>query len=174
MQEVQLLLRRHEEQAIRLRDAARDLRQELRPSDADGDRQPDLVPHAASKRARDLERRADAALHPAHVEEGLVDRQRLDDRRRVLENAEDGLRRLRVGLEARRHDDRLRAELSRAALAHRGAHAERLRLVARGEHDAHPDDHRLRLEARLVPLLDRGEERVQVGVQDRRHERMFA
>ena len=47
---------------------------------------------AAAKRARDLERRADASLHAAHIEERLVDRERLDHRCGVVEDAEDGLR----------------------------------------------------------------------------------
>ena len=38
--------------------------------------------------------------------------------------------------------DRLRAQLARLAAAHRGADAERLRLVARGEHDAAAHDRR--------------------------------
>ena len=44
--------------------------------------------------------------HPAHVEERLVDRQPLDERRRVLEDAVDGLARLRVRVHARPDDDR--------------------------------------------------------------------
>jgi hypothetical protein len=46
----------------------------------------------------------------------------------------------------------------RTSLAHRGAHAVRLRLVARDEHDAHADEYGLPVQARLVALLDRGEE----------------
>ena len=52
--------------------------------------------------------------------------------------------------------------------AHRGADAERLRLVAGGEHDPAADDHRPAAQARVVALLDRRVERVEVGVQDRR------
>ena len=54
------------------------------------------------------------------------------------------------------------------AAAHRGAHAERLRLVAGGEHDAAADDHRPAAQPRVVALLDRRVERVEVGVEDRR------
>ena len=61
--------------------------------------------------------------------------------------------------------------------AHRRPHAVRLGLVARREHDPAADDHRAAAQARVVALLDRREERVRVGVQDRphsRHEHMFA
>ena len=74
---------RHDQQAVGLRDAARDLREELRPRDADRDRQPDLLEHAAPQPRGDLRGRARDPLHPAHVEERLVDREPLDQRRRV-------------------------------------------------------------------------------------------
>ena len=114
--------------------------------------------------------------HPADVEERLVDRQALDERRRVVEHAVHGLARLRVGGEPRPDDDRLRAEPLRLRAAHRRVDAVRLRLVARREHDAAADDHRAPPQARIVPLLDRREERVEIGVEDRRlagHEHMF-
>ena len=63
------------------------------------------------------------------------------------------------------------------ATAHRRADAERLGLVAGREHDAAADDHRPAAQARVVALLDRRVERVEVGVEDRahaRHEHMFA
>jgi len=53
----------------------------------------------------------------------------------------------------------------------------RLGLVAGREHDPCTDDHRQSAQARIIPLLDRREEGVDVGVQDRRlllHEHMFA
>ena len=50
--------------------------------------------------------------------------------------------------------------------AHRRAHAERLGLVAGGEHDAHADQHRPAAQRGVVALLDRRVERVEIGVQD--------
>ena len=64
--------------------------------------------------------------------------------------------------------DRLRAQPARLRAAHRRADAVRLGLVARREHDPRADDHRPAAQARVVPLLDRREERVDVGVQDGR------
>ena len=173
MEELELAVGRDDEQAVRLRDAARDLREELRARDADGDRQPDLLEDGAAEPERDLARSPRDPLEPADVEERLVDRDALDDGRDVVEHAEDGLARVDVGAEAGLDDDRLRAQAPRPRLAHRGADAVRLRLVARGEDDAAADDHRSAAQARIVALLDRRVEGVEVGVEDR-HEHMFA
>ena len=54
-----------------------------------------------------------------------------------------------------------------AAAAHRAGDAIRLRLVARGEDDPAADDHRPAAQPRVVALLDRREEGVEVGVEDR-------
>ena len=122
-------------------------------------------------------RRARDPPEPADVEERLVDREPLDQRRRLPEDLEHRLARLGVGREARRHDDGARAQPARLRTAHRGAHPVRLGLVARREHDPAADDHRAPAQLRGVALLDRGEERIEVGVQDRGlsgHEHMFA
>ena len=63
-------------------------------------------------------------------------------------------------------DDRVRAQPARLPAAHRRPDAERLGLVARREHDPAADDHRPAAQPRIVPLLDRRVERVEVGVQD--------
>ena len=57
-------------------------------------------------RDRDLGRRARHAEQAADVEERLVDREPLDERRRVVEHLEHRLARLGVRRHARRHDDR--------------------------------------------------------------------
>ena len=115
---------------------------------------------------RDVLGRPGEPPQPAHVEERLVDREPLDERCRVLEQGEHGLARLRVRRHASRHDDRVRAETLRLALAHRGADAVRLRLVACGQHDAAADDDRAAAQPAVVALLDGGEEGVEVGVED--------
>src|SRR5581483_1430340 len=168
MQEVELVARLDDEQPVRLRDPARHLGEELRPRDPHGERQPDLRSDPLAQPRGDLDRRPHAALEAADVEERLVDREPLDDRRRVLEEPEDVPARLRVRLEPRRHRRRVRAQPARGSLPHPRADAERLRLVARREDDAHPDEHGPAAQARVVPLLDGGEEAVQVRVEDRR------
>ena len=168
MEEVELAVGWHDEQAVRLGDPARDLGEELRPRHADRDRETDAVAHIPTQARRDLGRRPGDPPHATDVEERLVDRQPLDERRRVLEDLEHRL----AGLGVRRHprgdDDRVGAESTRVPPAHRRSDAVRLGLVARREHDACPDDHGAAAQACVVPLLDRREERVDVGVQDGR------
>ena len=166
VEELELAVGRDDEQAVRLRDGARDLREELRPRHADGDPQPDALEDGPAQPNGDLGGRAGEPLEPAHVEERLVDRDALDERRRVLEHLEHRLAGLGVGREARADDHGLRAQPAGARAAHRGADPVRLRLVARRQHDAPADDDRAAAQPRIVTLLDRREERVEVGVED--------
>ena len=167
MEEGELSVRRDEQQPVGLRDGARDLREELRPGDADRDRQTDALAHRASKPLGDLDGLTGDPAHAAHVEERLVDRQSLDERRDVVEDPVGRLARRGVGVHPRRNDDRVRAEAPRPAERHRRLHAEGLRLVARREDHAGADDHRPPAQARVVALLDRRVERVQIRVEDR-------
>ena len=80
MQERQLAVGRHQQQAVGLGLLAGHLGEELGARDADGDRQPDLVTHPLAQPRADLHRRARHPAQPADVEERLVDRQRLDQR----------------------------------------------------------------------------------------------
>ena len=96
----------------------------------------------AAKAGGDLQRCAGDSLHSADVEEGFVDREPLDGRGGVLEERVEGPARLRVRGHSRADDDRVRAEPSGLASAHRRPDAVRLCLVAGGEHDAAADDHR--------------------------------
>ena len=169
MEEAELVVRRHDEEPVRLRDGARHLREELRPRDADRDREADLVedPLAASRAAISgggparrssprTSRNASSIESPSTS--GVVS----------SKTAKTALLASRVGGHPRRHDDRVRAEPPRLAAAHRGLDAVRLRLVAGREHDAAADDHGPPAQPRIVALLDRREERIEVGVEDGR------
>ncbi len=123
VEEGPLAARRHDQQAVRLGDGAGHLGEELGRRHAHRDRQPHLLAHAPAQVRRDLGRRARDPLEPAHVEEGLVDRQALDERRGPLEDPEHGPAGLDVGRPARLDDDRLGAEAARPPPAHRRAHA---------------------------------------------------
>ena len=72
----------------------------------------------------------------AHVEERLVDRERLDERRHVVEDPHDLRGHLEVAVEVRQHDDRRRAQAQRLTDGHRRAHAEAAGLVRRARDDA--------------------------------------
>ena len=132
--------------------------------DADGHRKADVLQHVELQLPGDLDRGADAALHPGDVEERLVDRQALDDGRGLLEEAKDIFARLGVRRHARGDDDGGGAEPACTPLTHGGAHAVGLRLIARRQHDAHANDDRAPAQASVVALLDGREERVQIGV----------
>ncbi len=168
MEEAELVIGWHDQEAVGLRHRARDLCEELRPRDANRDRETDLVEDPLPQPSRDLRRLPGEAFEPSNVEERLVDREALHERRRVLEDREDGLARLRVGGHPRRHDDCVRAESARLAAAHRRLDAVRLRLVAGREHDSAADDHGSPAQARIIALLDRSEERIEIGMQDGR------
>jgi hypothetical protein len=62
----------------------------------------------------------------------------------------------------------MRAEPASLSAAHRRLDAEGLGLIARREDDTAADDHRFPAQLGIVALLDRREEGVEVGVQDRR------
>ena len=119
---------------------------------------------------------------PADVEEGLVDGERLDERRGVVEHREHRPAGGGVGVHPGRHDDRVGAQRPRLTAAHGAPHAAGPGLVARGHDDPAADDHRLAPQRGVVALLDRREERVEVGVEDGGvstcgrvgHEHMFA
>jgi hypothetical protein len=177
MQEVELAARRHDQQPIRLGNRAGHLGEELGAGHADRDRETHLLADPVPQSRGDLGCRARDPIEPARVEKRLVDRERLDHGSGLLEDAEHGLARLGVGRHPRRHDDRVGTQPARLGAAHRRANAVCLCLVAGREHDAPAHDHRPAEEARVVTLLHRGVERVEVGMQDRglaRHERMFA
>ena len=192
VQEGQFAVGRDQQQPVGLGLLAGDLRQELGAGDADGDGQPDVDADPLPQLRRDLHRRARHPCQPTHVEEGLVDRQRFDEGSGVAEHLEHRGAGLRVRRHARWHDDGVRTQLPGLAPTHRGAHAVGLGLVAGGEHHPAADDHGPPPQRRVVALLDRRVERVEVSVQDgrraaspgdlptgrfvpaRRHEHMFA
>ena len=172
-----LLPRRDVQEPVRLRRRRGHLRHNLRGREADGDGEPHLLAHLGSQALGDLGRRAPDVVEPANVKERLLHREALDHRRGAPEDLEEIPARSDVGVEAGGDGDDVRTELAGLLDVHTAANAAGLGLIARGHHDARPDRHRPSAQRRIVPLLDRGKERIGVGVQDRRlrgHERMFA
>jgi len=77
----ELAVRRHHEPIVRLGHPAGDLGEELGPRHPDRDRQTDPLADLSPQPCGDLRRRARDPLEPAHVEERLIDREPLDERR---------------------------------------------------------------------------------------------
>jgi hypothetical protein len=108
------------------------------------------------------------------VEVGLVERERLDQRRHGAEEREHLGRHGPVFTEIGRHHRELRTEPDRTRHRHGGAHAERASLVARGGHHAAAlrpaaDGDRLPAQFRPVALLHGRIEGVHVDVDDPAH-----
>ena len=110
------------------------------------------------------------ALGAGQIEEGLVDRERLDQRRQRLH----GLAHLAADADIFRHvgpdHGRMRAQRQRLEHRHRRAHAIGARDVAGGRHHAAlaaADDHGLVGDLGIVALLDGGVERVAVDMRER-------
>ena len=123
VEELELAVGGDDEQAVRLRDAARHLCEELRARDPDRDRQPDLLEDGAAEADGDLAGRSRRCAR-ARGRRGTPRRSRCPRRRGgVVEDAEDGLARVDVGAESGRDDDRVGAEPPGAPLAHGGADA---------------------------------------------------
>ena len=158
---------------VGLGEIAGELGEQLRGRDADRRREPGLGAHAPPDRRPRTRRpapwmRDDAA----DVEERLVGRDRLDERRERTEDRHHLAALLAVAVEARREEHAVGTRAPRPRHRHRRVHAEAARLVARGGDDTAraeaADDHRLPDERRILELLHRRVERVEVDVQDRR------
>ena len=110
------------------------------------------------------------ALGAGEVEKGLVDGERLDQRRQVEHHGADLAADRGVFLHVGRDDDRVRTGLQRPEHRHRRAHAADAGDIAGGgDHAAlsAADDDRLVLERRIVALFDRRIEGVAVEMGDR-------
>ena len=157
--------------AARLVEVGGDLGQELVAGQADRDGDADVALDVAGKARQHLCRdHAVHALGAGEIEERLVDRQRLDQRRQRLH----GVAHLAADADIFRHVGRdhggVRAERQRLEHRHRRAHAIGARDVAGGRHHAAlaaADDHGLVGELGIVALLDGGVERVAVDMRER-------
>ncbi len=129
-------LRRDDEQAVRLAVVGGQLREELVVGHAGGSGQTGLPADRGPDFLCDRGRRASVHQRIGHVEIGLVQRQRLDQRRVACEDGADLLRHRPVDVKARRHEHELGAFAPGRDRGHRRVHAEFARLVTRGSH--HP------------------------------------
>jgi hypothetical protein len=139
--------------------------------DPDAGGKPQLVRDARPQQHGDLDRGAEQPHAAAHVEERLVERERLDQRGHRPEDVPKRRRDLAVNVEPRRDDDGRRAASQRLRHRHRRCHAVPPGLVGGARHDAAragATHHQgTATQPRVVPGLDRRVERVHVDVQDR-------
>ena len=163
-------LGRDDQLPVGLREIARDLGDELVRGDAGARGEPGLGTHRASDLVRDLGRRTEERRARRHVEEGLVERERLDERREATEDLAELAGYRDVPLHAAAHDHGAGAAGDRGGHRHRGVDAEGARLVGRRGHDppapVAPDEHRAPAERGIVPLLDGSVECVHVDVEN--------
>ena len=169
LHELRHLFRFHFELAVRLLQVAGDFCDQLVRADPGGRSQFRL---AKNQPANDLRQRPGRARMCRDVEIGFVERERLHERREAMQDFADDGGFLAVNIEARRHDDEVRAALQRHESRHRRAHAELTRfVVAGGQHTAPiaraADADRLSFQRRLIAHLDRGVEAIHVEMDDR-------
>ena len=105
-------------------------------------------------------------LGAGKVEVKVVERRGFDRRRVRFQDASHAFGKISVVFVLAGDNDGSGANAQRFAEAHRGFHAKRLRLVARGSHTAAPHQHGLAAEPRIQHLLNRGKKRVHIRVDD--------
>jgi hypothetical protein len=164
------LLRRDDELAVGLAVIGRQLGQELVVGDAGRGGEAGLGEDAGADLAGDVGGERHVLEVGRDVEIGLVERQRLDQRRVLQEDRADLARHLLVDVEARLDEHQLRAEPLGGRRRHGRAHAELARLVACRHHHAAlaaaADRDRLAAQRRVVALLHRRIERIHVEMDD--------
>ena len=157
-------------QAVRLVHVACQLRHELVGAHAHADGESKLRAGCGADGTRDRGAVAMQEAAAGDVDEGLVHAQCLHQRREATEDVHEAVAEFRVALEAGRRHHGVRAERERTRHGHGAAAAEGARLVAGGRHHAAAraaaDEDRLPAQRRVVELLHRREERIEVRVQD--------
>ena len=111
--------------------------------------------------------RTEQVHRPGDVEERLVDRDALHERREVAEHCHHPIGEPLVLGEVPVDEHQVGAQSLGPPSGHAALHAESLRLVRRGQHHATADGDRSPAQRRIEQLLDRRVEGIEVGVQDR-------
>jgi hypothetical protein len=157
--------------AVRLRHVRGDLGHEFHGRDPGRRRQLQLVRDADAQARGDGGGVSEQGTRGGDIEEGLVERQWLDQGRDAPEDGQQQFARLRIGLEAWAHHDRGGCPAHRLDHRHRAAHPEPAHLVGGGQDHPAPGisahDHRQAPQLGMIALLDRRIEGVHVEVNDR-------
>src|SRR5271166_3037607 len=159
--------------AVRLALAGRKLGEEFVVGDASRGRQTRLLEDSRANLLGGRRGTRQAAPVLRHIEIGLVERQRLDQRRVLNKNSMDLARNGAIDVEARRHEHQFRALTHRRGRRHGRTHAEGAGLVTRRGHDpplgAVSNRDGAPSKRRVVALFNRRIERVHVDVNDLAH-----
>ena len=100
------------------------------------------------------------------VDKGFVDRNAFDQGGGLVEDLIDRSARFGIGFHSSRHYDDLRTVALCLRGIHRRSDAEGLGFVAAGQHHPGTDDYGFAPQLRIVTLLDRRVEGVEVSVED--------
>ncbi len=168
VKEGQLFAGWHHQKTVGFGHCARHLCQELGAGNPDRDRQPDLLQDSAPQSGRDLDGGARNPAQSPDIEKGLIDGQPLDQRRRVVKQIKDRLACFGVGRDPGRDNDGMRTQPAGHPATHRPVDAIGPGLVAGRQNHPGPDHYRTTPQPRIVTLLDRRVEGVEIGMKDRR------
>ena len=159
-----------DEQPVRLAVVRRELCQELVVGHPRRGGQARLLADGRPDFLRNRRRRTSIHHRRCHIEIGLVERQRLNERRIACEDGADLLRHRSVDIKTRRHEHKLGTLAPGRDRGHCRVHTKFARLVTRGSHhaarSAATDGDRKPAQCRIVALLHRRIERVHVDMDD--------
>ena len=163
------MFRRNDRQPVRLPARARDLGHVFGRRYADRRCQPTRsFTDRGLKAMPDAFRIAKQLLRAGHIQEGLVEAQGLDLRRKVGEHLHDRRGDLLIAIEPGWDDHRVWAQPPRLSHRHGAANAVGARLVAGRQHDPsgalRADEQRPASQSGIVELLNRRVERIHIGV----------
>ncbi|GMA19451.1 hypothetical protein GCM10025862_14720 [Arsenicicoccus piscis] len=170
MEDVDHLVATDDDQAVRLGETGGELGDELRRGHPDRAGDPLLVGDGVAQVLTDLRGPPERAARARHVEERLVEAERLDQRGDRAEDRHHRLGHLAVALVLGGEHDRLGAQPPGAGHRHRRGHPEGAGLIGRRQHHtpvATTDDDRRAVQVGVVEEGHGGVERVHVDVQDR-------
>ena len=170
VEELQLQTGLDDEQPVGLGNRACNFREELRRCDADAQRQSDLASNPFAQRLRNRAAITNQPPQTGHVDEGLIDREPLNLRRRFPEDLEHRLTGLGIRAHPSGDDDGVGTQALRFANARRTANAPAFGLVTRSGDDAHTHQHRATAQRWIVALLHGRVERIEIGMQDRAYQ----
>ena len=173
-EEARLATGRDDGDAAGLATVGRDLAHDLRRRHAEGAGERRRAAHSDLHRLRDPPRLRKGPDHRFEVEVALVEARALQAGNDLRDRRPHGLRVLTVERMSWAEEDDLGAAPERLRGAHRGADPEAARDVVRGRDDTAParvaaDDERPRAKGRILELLDRREEGVEIEVREDRH-----